>query len=89
MYRRPAPRQKIHTASLVRPTKDDVRRILNIILPRRTRKTLKSPFSVQNSELYLKLIKRNYEYYELEFKKPEVVELVYLHPPVKVIETAF
>ncbi len=36
MYRRPAPRQKIHTASLVRPTKDDVRRILKIV-PREER----------------------------------------------------
>ena len=88
MYRRPAPRQKIHTASLVRPTKDDVRRILNITPPEEREKPSKS-FSVQNSELYLKLIKRNYEYYELEFKKPEVVELVYIPPPVKVIERHF
>jgi len=88
MYRRPAPRQKIHTASLVRPTKDDVRRILNITPPEEREKPSKS-FSVQNSELYLKLIKRNYEYYELEFKKPEVVELIYIPPPVKVIERHF
>lgn len=88
MYRRPAPRQKIHTASLVRPTKDDVRRILKII-PREEREEPSKVFSVQNSELYLKLIKRNYEYYGLEFKKPEVVELVYLHPPVKVVERHF
>ena len=88
MYRRPAPRQKIHTASLVRPTKDDVRRILKIV-PREEREEPSKVFSVQNSELYLKLIKRNYEYYELEFKKPEVVELVYIPPPVKVIERHF
>ena len=88
MYRRPVPRQKIHTASLVRPTKDDVRRILNITPPEEREKPSKS-FSVQNSELYLKLIKRNYEYYGLEFKKPEVVELVYTPPPVKVIERHF
>jgi hypothetical protein len=88
MYRRPAPRQKIHTASLVRPTKDDVRRILKIV-PREEREEPSKVFSVQNSELYLKLIKRNYEYYELEFKKPEVVELIYIPPPVKVIERHF
>ena len=88
MYRRPVPRQKIHTASLVRPTKDDVRRILKIV-PREEREEPSKVFSVQNSELYLKLIKRNYEYYELEFKKPEVVELVYIPPPVKVIERHF
>lgn len=88
MYRRPAPRQKIHTASLVRPTKDGVRRILKIV-PREEREEPSKVFSVQNSELYLKLIKRNYEYYELEFKKPEVVELVYIPPPVKVIERHF
>ena len=88
MYRRPAPRQKIHTASLVRPTKDDVRRILKIV-PREEREEPSKVFSVQNSELYLKLIKRNYEYYELEFKKPEVVEVAYIPPPVKVIERHF
>ena len=88
MYRRPVPRQKIHTASLVRPTKDDVRRILNII-PHEEREEPSKVFSVQNSELYLKLIKRNYEYYGLEFKNTEVVELVYIPPPVKVIERHF
>jgi hypothetical protein len=43
MYRRPVPRQKIHTASLVRPTKDDVRRILNITPPE-DRENLQNPF---------------------------------------------
>ena len=88
MYRRPQPRQKIHTASLVRPTKDDVRRILNIV-PLEEREKPSKSFSVQNSQQYLKLLEKNYEYYGLEFKKPDVSESVYTPPPSGKVEHHF
>jgi hypothetical protein len=78
MFKKPSIRKKINldTTSRHEITRGVVYDILHPPKPPIIEKEKR--FYYQNSELYLKLLKRNYEYYKIPFKKPQVFD-----PPIK------
>ena len=76
MLKRPAFRKKVSlTTPYVKPTCGVVHDILNVKpLEERVRNT---SFQVQNADLYLRLLERNYKECGVPFKKPAVSELEY------------
>jgi len=78
MFKKPSIRKKINldTTSRREITRGVVYDILHPPKPPVIEKEKR--FYYQNSELYIKLLKRNYEYYKIPFKKPEVSD-----PPIK------
>lgn len=61
IHREPAPGSFLH--KIIRPEPD----------PRMQRKEVKC-FARQNADDYLKLLKKNYEYWDVPFKRPDVIE---------------
>jgi len=74
MFKRPLPRKKINpsTTQPVLPTRGVIYDILNV---RDTpRPVIEKRFYYQNTELYLKLLEKNYKQANLPFRKPQVSE---------------
>lgn len=82
MFKKPSIRKKINldTTSRHNITHGVVYDILHP--PKRPIIEKEKRFYYQNSELYLKLLKRNYEYYKVPFKKPQVSD-----PPKKEVSS--
>ena len=82
MFKRPLPRKKINpsTTQPVLPTRGVVYDILNIDCIPTARPVIDKWFHYQNTELYLKLLEKNYKQANIPFKKPQVSE-----PPVRII----
>lgn len=76
MLKRPAFRKKVSlTTPFVKPTCGVVHDILNVKpIEERVRNT---SFQVQNADLYVRLLERNYKECGVPFKKPDVSELEY------------
>jgi len=82
MFKKPSIRKKINLDTT--PCNDITHGVVYDILhpPERPIIEKEKRFYYQNSELYLKLLKRNYEYYNVPFKKPQVSD-----PPEKCVRS--
>ena len=82
MFKRPIPRKKINpsTTQPVLPTRGVIYDILNT--KDTPRPVIEKRFYYQNTELYLKLLEKNYKQGNIPFKKPQVSE-----PPKRITKT--